>query len=252
MRQSTYLVSLASSHHGFWTLNESRFWLYQHVLLTPTLNASVSKVGQQNNALGGKTITCWGTSRARRARLPLPPPLQQSSLNLPWPPLAKPLHPKGSWMHLVARCAPPHPAFPGSIHKSPATCADGLFTANKCLSELLLSDPVLRQGGDRPSFQWHKINEVPSSPNQRSWQASCPSPLSLSQAAPGWWSQPGLPLDTRWHERRWVSIPHPHRTNTTVGYPSPFHFWPGSIFLSSVPYLLVYLNSSWCWEKDGM
>lgn len=66
---------------------------------------------------------------------------------------------------------PPHSAFLSSIHKSPATCADGLLTANKCLSGSLLSDPVPRQGGDWPSFKWHKINEVSSSPDQRSWQA---------------------------------------------------------------------------------
>lgn len=141
--------------------------------------------------------------------LSLQPPSPEIPLNLPWPPLTKPLHPKGDWVHLVARCAAPHPAFLRSIHKSPATCADGLLTANKCLSGWLLSDPIPRQGGDWPSFKWHKIDEVSSTPDQRSWQAPCPSPLSISQAAPGWWSQTVLPLDTRQHKRRCISIPHP-------------------------------------------
>lgn len=146
--------------------------------------------GQQDNASHTKKSLAEGHPELGEAAcllsLQAPPP--EIPLNLPWPPLTKPLHPKGDWVHLVARCAAPHPAFRSSIHKSPATCADGLLTANKCLSGSLLSDPIPRQGGDWPSFKWHKIDEVSSSPDQRSWQAPCPSPLSLYQAAPGWWT----------------------------------------------------------------
>ena len=80
----------------------------------------------------------------------LQPPPSTVPLNLPWPPLTKPLHPQGSQSILWPDVCPHTQRSWAQIHKSPAPRTDCSLKANKCLFGPLLPDPVPRQGGDWP------------------------------------------------------------------------------------------------------
>lgn len=95
-------------------------------------------------------------------------------LNLPWPPLTKPLHPQSAREHLVARCAPHTQRSRAHIHKPRALALTAfLLLTNASLDRCSLTQC---QGMELIGhfLKWHKINEVSSSPTQEddSW-ASC-------------------------------------------------------------------------------
>lgn len=114
----------------------------------------------------------WGELEAMRVAclLSLQPPPLAIPLNLPWPPLTKPLHPQSARKHLVARCAPPHPVFLGSNSQIPCSRTDCFLTANKCLFRPLLPDPIPRQRDDWPFSEMTQDRWGVVIPNPRRWQ----------------------------------------------------------------------------------
>lgn len=92
-------------------------------------------------------------------------------LNLPWPPLTKPLHPQGSQRASCGQMCAPTPSVPG------------LKFINPLLPTLTAFSPLTNASLDRCSLthfqgreaigqflKWHKIDEVSSCPNPRGWQ----------------------------------------------------------------------------------
>lgn len=92
-------------------------------------------------------------------------------LNLPWPPLTKPLHPQGSQRASCGQMCAPTPSVPGLEFINPLLPA---LTAFLPLTNASLDRCSLTHFQGREAIgqflKWQKIDEVSSCPNPRRWQ----------------------------------------------------------------------------------
>lgn len=92
-------------------------------------------------------------------------------LNLPWPPLTKPLHPQESQRAYCGQMCTPTPSDPGLEFINPLLPALTAFSplTNASLDRCSLTHFQGREAVGQ-LLKWHKIDEVSSCPNPRRWQ----------------------------------------------------------------------------------
>lgn len=173
--------------------------------------------------------------RGRPVYFPCNPHPLAIPLNLPWPPLTKPLHPQGSQRASCGQMCAPTPSVAGLEFINPLLPTQTAFSplTNASLDRCSLTHFQGREAIGQ-FLKWQKIDEVSSCPNSRRWQ------LGLMTKSSSFSSRHQAVEVTLYHLRvqkfldpsntGCIFVSRPHRSNTSSRFLRALTYQPGSIF----------------------